>query len=36
MLGVRVGDEIFVVNDIKVEEVENVVEDFREVFKGMY
>ena len=36
MSGVRAGDEILAVNDIKVEEVENAVEDLREALKGMY
>lgn len=36
MSGVRAGDEILAVNDIKVEEVENAVEDLREALKGMH
>lgn len=36
MSGVRAGDEILAVNDIKVEEVENAVEDLREALKGKH
>lgn len=36
MSGVRAGDEILAVNDIKVEEVENAVEDLREALKGTH